>query len=63
VRDDPKEIADHLQNKHGLKEAMAVVDKGKREASLEGNNYTLSIWREIKVILQNRAEGDDGERG
>jgi len=63
VRDNPEEIADHLEKEHGLKEAMAVVDNGKREASLEGNNYTLSVWREVKALLQNRANGDDGERG
>jgi hypothetical protein len=61
VRDNPTEIADHLKNEYGLEEAMAVVDNGKREATREGNNYTLSIWREVKVILQNRAEGDDDE--
>ena len=63
MRDNPTEIADHLKNEYGLEEAMAVVDEGKREASLEGNNYTLSVWREVKTILQNRAGDDDGERG
>jgi hypothetical protein len=59
VRDNPTEIADHLEKEHGLEKAMVVVDDGKREATREGNNYTLSVWREVKVILQTRAKGDD----
>jgi hypothetical protein len=63
VRDDPKEIADHLEKEHGLEVAMAVVGNGKREATRDGNNYTLSVWREVKVILKNRAGSDNDESG
>ena len=62
MRDDPTEIADHLEKEHGLEEAMAVVDNGKREATREGNNYTLSVWREVNVILQIRAKGHDADK-
>ena len=63
MRDDPKQIADHLVNKHGLHGAMSVVDEGRVDASRNGDNYALSVWREVKVILRNRAEGSDGNKG
>jgi hypothetical protein len=59
VRDNPKEIADHLEKEHGLDKALTVVAEGKTEAIRNGQNYTLSVWREVKVILESRAEGDD----
>jgi hypothetical protein len=57
VRDDPTEIADHLMKEHGLDAALAVVDDGKRDANRIGDYYALSVWREVKAILGNRAEG------
>jgi hypothetical protein len=62
VRDDPEEIADHLVNEHGLDGALSVVDEGKVDASRDGDNYTLSVWREVKVILRKRAAGIDGNK-
>ncbi len=63
MRDNPVEIADHLENEHGLKAALSVVGDSKTEAIREGDNYRLSILREVKVILQNRADGSDGGNG
>jgi hypothetical protein len=63
VRDDPEEIADHLVNEHGLDGALSVVDEGKMDASRDGDNYALSIWREVKVILRKRAAGREGNKG
>jgi hypothetical protein len=62
VRDNPKEIADHLVKEHGLDKALAVVAEGKTEAIRNGQNYTLSVWREVKVILERRADGDDADK-
>ena len=59
MRDNPEEIADHLEKEHGLDKALSVVAEGKTEAIRNGQNYTLSIWREVKVILKRRADGDD----
>ena len=63
MRDDPEQIADHLEKEHGLEAALSVVDNGKTEANYEGDYYTLSVWREVKVILQNRVEVRDGNKG
>ena len=57
MRDDPVEIADHLEGEHGLHEALAVVDDGKRVASTVHDYYALSVWREVRVILRDRAGG------
>jgi hypothetical protein len=64
VRDDPEEIADHLVNEHGLDGALSVVDEGKLDAGSNGDNYALSVWREVKVILQKRidADAEDGDK-
>ena len=64
MRDDPEEIADHLVNEHGLDGALSVVDEGKVDASRDGDNYTLSVWREVKGVLQKRidADAEDGDK-
>lgn len=63
VRDDPEEIADHLVQEHGFDGAMAAVDEGKTKAASEGDNYTLSVWRKVRVALQNRSGNADGGKG
>jgi hypothetical protein len=63
VRDNPEEIADHIVNEHGLNGALSVVDEGRMDASRNGDNYALSVWREVKVILRKRAAGIDGNKG
>ena len=57
--DNPVEIADHLENEHGLDGALLAVGEGKTKANHDGDNYRLSVWREVMVILQNRADGDN----
>ena len=61
--DNPVEIADHLENEHGLDGALLAVGEGKTKANRDGDNFRLSILREVKVILQNRADGSDGGNG
>ena len=53
--DDPAEIADHLVLEHGLDAPLAIVDGGKYDANRNGDNYRLSIWREVGVLLRNWA--------
>jgi hypothetical protein len=62
VRDNPKEIADQLVKEHGLDKALTVVAEGKTEAIRSGQNYTLSIWREVKVFLKRQADGDEADK-
>ena len=49
--DDPQSIATYLLQQHGQKDAYEVALKGVMEAQAEGDNYRLSIWREVKALL------------
>lgn len=59
MRDDPEEIAAHLVREHGRDGALAAVDEGKMKAIQSGDNYSLSVWREVRVALQSyKAQND-----
>ena len=51
-RDDPQEAADYLLKKHGQHEAYAVALQGAVDAQDSGDNYRLSVWREVKYLLK-----------
>lgn len=57
MNNNPTDIADHLENEHGIDAALVIVDEGRFDAYENGDNYRLSIWREVGVILRNRASG------
>jgi len=50
-RDDPEQTAMYLLQQHGQQEAYKVALKGVMEAQADGDNYRLSIWREVKALL------------
>ena len=52
--DDPAQIAEHLTEQHGAAEAQQFVTVGIAEAQRNGDNYRLSIWREVRRILRSR---------
>jgi hypothetical protein len=54
MKDNPNEIADHLVEEHGLEGAVAVVADGIADAHSSGSLYDLSIWREVRKILNDR---------
>ena len=54
MKDDPKEIAEHLIEEHGLEGAKSAVADGIDGAHGSGNLYDLSIWREVRKILNDR---------
>jgi hypothetical protein len=54
MKDDPKEIAEHLIEEHGLEGAIAAVADGIAHAHGNGSLYELSIWREVRIILNDR---------
>ncbi len=58
VRDDPNKIARYLAEEHGLGSARKVVSTETQTAQREGDNYGLSVWREVKVILANSADDE-----
>ncbi len=57
--DDPKQIAKFLIREHGLDNALARVVAEIVTAHEEGDNYALSVLREVKRILHERTERDE----
>jgi len=49
--DDPNQIANDLVEKHGLDDAIKVALEN---AAAAGDNYALSVWREVKEILRKK---------
>ncbi len=57
TQDDPNEIADYLIEQHGLDDALIVAME---KAAAATDNYDLSVWREVKLILKNKKAGPEG---
>ena len=57
--EDPKQIANDLIREHGLNDALTRAVAGTATAHHEQDNYALSVWREVKRILQGRSERDE----
>ncbi len=55
--DDPNEIARYLIREHGPVRAMEIALEGTTSANEQGDNYGLSIWRDVKRILHERSGG------
>ena len=51
---DPKNIADNLIREHGVDGAYQAALVGAMDAQRDGDNYRLSVWREIKRILRDK---------
>ena len=51
MSDDPEAIAEHLVEEHGLDHALEKATEGTSVAQRDGDNYQLSVWREVKGIL------------
>jgi len=54
MKDDPNEIVVHLIKEHGLEGAKYVVAEGIAEAHRKRGLYELSIWRDVRKILDDR---------
>jgi len=53
MTDDPKQLAEYLIQHHGSSEAaMKIAVEGTADANESGDNYALSVWREVKSILR-----------
>ena len=52
MRRDPSEIATSLIHEHGKVAAMQLALKETIKAQNENDNYSLSIWRDVKRILR-----------
>ena len=56
MRDDPHDIAEHLVQEHGVEGALERATEGIAEAQEQDDNYSLSVWREVRRILRGRYE-------
>ena len=59
MKDDPIQITDHLIEQHGADGALERVREGIETAHADGDNYGLSVWREVSRILQKKCEAAD----
>jgi hypothetical protein len=61
MNDDPNQIANHLIAQHGAEGALRSVQEGITMAHADGDNYRLSVWREVKRALQNNTDLADNQ--
>ena len=53
-KDDPHDITDYLIAEYGQDGALNIARDGTFAAQQTNDNYSLSVWREIKRILKER---------
>jgi hypothetical protein len=61
MRSDPQAIAEQIIRDHGLEGALARAAEGTSEAQRDRDNYQLSVWREVKMILRSRQAHPEAE--
>ena len=52
MNDNPNQIVDHLIGQYGVDGALETVREGIAAAKAKGDNYRLSVWREVRQVLQ-----------
>ena len=57
MADDAHEISEYLVRENGQEKAEQIAFESAMEAQESGNNYELSIWREVKRILREMRGG------
>jgi hypothetical protein len=55
-KDDPAEIANRLVDERGADGAAKAALEGTLLAQDVGDNYALSVWREVRVVLAQRTD-------
>lgn len=53
-KDDPQQIAAWLVQNYGIDEAYRLSWAGIRESQGAYDNYLLSIWREVKQVIERQ---------
>jgi len=61
MNDDPSQIADHLIEQHSVDGALEMVREGIATAHANEDNYRLSVWRDVRRILQDRRDAADNQ--
>jgi hypothetical protein len=57
VRNDSDDIAEYLVQEHGIEIALERASEGINAAHERGDNYGLSVWREVRRMLRERGQG------
>ena len=57
MREDPHDIAEYLVQEHGIDLALERATDEIITAHEKGDNYVLSVWREVSRILRERGDG------
>ena len=57
MRDGPHDIAEQLVQEHGIDLALEQATEGISTAHEQGDNYGLSVWREVRQMLRKRGDG------
>ena len=57
MRYDPIAIAEHLVQENGIDLALEQATEGITTAQERGDNYALSVWREVRLALREREDG------
>ena len=58
-KDNPIEIAEALVQENGLESAIQVMNDRISEAHQDGDNFSLSVWREVRrelAFMENKTE-------
>ncbi|MBT5320145.1 MAG: hypothetical protein HOL45_09590 [Chloroflexi bacterium] len=58
MTNDPDAIADRMIEEHGLAGALQTAQEATQVSLKARDNYSTSVWREIKRVLRGRI-GDD----
>ena len=61
ITDDPNKIATWLIKEHGPDGAYLAAIDGAAQAMSDGDGYRLSIWRDVKRTLTERAKLHESE--
>ena len=60
MKDDPFEIAEHLIKVNGLEGALKETLDGIFKSNAKNDNYSLSIWRDVRRIITARMSQSEG---
>ncbi len=58
---DPSRIARQLIEENGLEEAKHLVLDAVLQAQDNGDNYRLSVWREVRRVLAQYHDDDESQ--
>ena len=59
MTDNPQIIADQMIQEHGIDGAIQTAQEATQVSLMDRDNYSVSVWREIKNVLRERKDGDD----